>query len=93
MKLRNNIFLFGFFFVVFSLFSMGLQKVRSTLETEVMKILTENCSTSGCHTGAYPPQGLNLDETQFPASVIDVPARKFLSLNWLILKILTKAIC
>ncbi len=81
MKLRNNIFLFGFFFVVFSLFSMGIQKVRSTLETGVVKILTENCSTSGCHTGAYPPQGLNLDETQFPASVIDVPSQEIPNLK------------
>ena len=76
MKFRDNIFLFGFFLVAFLLLSLGFQKVQSTFETEVERILSENCSTSGCHTGAYPPQGLNLNETQFPASVIDVPSQE-----------------
>lgn len=39
-------------------------------------IFTTSCALSGCHTGTFPPQGLNLSEGQAYASLVNVAAQE-----------------
>ena len=43
---------------------------------DVQPIFTQNCATAGCHTGANPPQGLNLSEGVAYGMIVDVPSNE-----------------
>ena len=45
----------------------------STLQTTIFNL---NCALSGCHTGTFPPQGLNLSAGQAYASLVGVTAQE-----------------
>jgi len=48
--------------------SQTLDKVRG--------ILKRNCTSAGCHSGKYPPAGLNLEPDRFPASVVGIASQE-----------------
>ncbi len=43
---------------------------------DVMAIIKQNCSVSGCHQGKYPAAWLNMEPDQFLTSVIDKPSQE-----------------
>jgi len=45
----------------------------ATLQTNIFNL---NCALSGCHTGTFPPQGLNLSAGQAYASLVGVTAQE-----------------
>ncbi|HWO90043.1 MAG TPA: Ig-like domain-containing protein [Gemmatimonadales bacterium] len=51
--------------------------IPTTLSGDVQPILTANCALSGCHTGAFPQEGLNLSAGQTYANTVGVPAPQF----------------
>ena len=42
----------------------------------VKRIVKQNCSVAGCHSGKYPPAGLSLEPEGFPASVVGVASQE-----------------
>ncbi len=43
---------------------------------EAARILQRNCTTAGCHTGAYPAMGVDLRPEAFKASLIEVASQE-----------------
>jgi Membrane bound beta barrel domain (DUF5777) len=50
------------------------QSDKGGLETKVMKIFEDNCTTAGCHTGTAPMMGLKLTTDEYYARTIDQPS-------------------
>ena len=50
------------------------QSGGSALESKVIRIFEENCTTAGCHTGTAPMMGLKLTGDEFYARTIDQPS-------------------
>ncbi|RMF61073.1 MAG: hypothetical protein D6746_06025 [Bacteroidetes bacterium] len=48
---------------------------------DVQNIFTASCALSGCHTGTFPPQGLNLSAGQAYGNLVGVPSQEDPSLN------------
>ena len=47
------------------------QSEKDLLETKVIKIFEDNCTTAGCHTGTAPMMGLKLTADEFYARTIN----------------------
>jgi hypothetical protein len=45
-------------------------------EDVVAVVFQKNCTTAGCHSGAYPAMGLDLSEANYRASLFDVSSRE-----------------
>ena len=54
----------------------GLDSVKEFLHGKTADILRKNCSTSGCHRGAYPKAKLNLEPGMMLEAVGDIPSRQ-----------------
>lgn len=50
------------------------QSDESGLETKVVKIFEDNCTTAGCHTGTAPMMGLKLTADEYYARTINQPS-------------------
>jgi len=93
MNSKISVFFYIFFFGAFFLYSFSLQEpnstreydsgtsVSDTLQESVGRILKKNCSTAGCHKGAYPPMGLTLEKNQFLKSLLNIPSQEIPSLK------------
>ena len=60
--------------------------LASAQEDRVSAIFQKNCTTAGCHAGAYPAMGIDLGGLNYRASLTDVasqeiPTRKLVDLN------------
>lgn len=75
MKHRNEIYSYVIVVLVSTAISMGFQELKP-VAAGAENVFSKNCSRSGCHTGSYPPQGLNLDKDHFQDSLIDVSSRE-----------------
>lgn len=64
-----------------STFTVDAASSAPTLSLLQADIFSPSCAVSGCHTGASPPQGLNLSAGQTFANVVDVPANEVPSLD------------
>ncbi len=95
MKLKYEQFFFIFIIslgITLSL-SAGFQPLKNpetSLSTdqsdnELLKatenILTQNCSVSGCHSGAYPKMNLNLEKDKFIKALLNIPGQEISSLK------------
>lgn len=76
MKRTIEIYPLVFIVLASALLSMGFQEMQSEAAAGAAKVFSENCSVSGCHTGPFPAQGLNLDRDRFQDSLIGVPSRE-----------------
>lgn len=62
--------------------SSGLAGIASitvtaaSLANHVQPILSARCALSGCHTGASPPEGMNLSDGQTFANTVNVPSNQ-----------------
>lgn len=61
------------------LFSGDISSMK--LQEKVSSILTQNCSTSGCHRGKYPPMNLQLEKDKFLKSLLNIPSQEIPSLK------------
>ena len=93
MKSKISAFFYLFFFGAFFLYSFGLQEPNSkgkygsdtslseTLQENVARIFKKNCSTAGCHKGAYPSMDLNLEKSKFLKSLVNISSQEMPSLK------------
>lgn len=51
------------------------------LQKNAAQIFKKNCSTVGCHSGAYPTMNLNLEEDQFVKNLVSIPSQEIPSLK------------
>lgn len=58
--------------------SAALEPTYSSIQAQVFSV---SCAVSGCHTGANPPQGLNLESDQSYGLLVDVAANEVGSLD------------
>jgi hypothetical protein len=54
----------------------GAAGLTSTQEDIVSSIFQRNCTTAGCHSGAYPAMGFDLSGPNHRAALIDVASRQ-----------------
>ena len=94
MNLNKNmliaIFIFLLFCVVFFMNAQDKQKkevikdqdsTKVDLYDEVLIIFKEDCSTAGCHRGKFPKAGLNLEQENILAELINVSSKQIDSLK------------
>jgi hypothetical protein len=76
MKSAPLLFLVIFGVISAFLFSGTSAHSERVSESDIAQILKQNCSTSGCHQGRFPPMNLNLETDKFRDSLIDVPSQE-----------------
>lgn len=54
----------------------SLERVEAEARAKVAAIFKKSCSTSGCHSGAYPKAKLNLEPEKFAKALVDAPSMK-----------------
>lgn len=81
MKLSKKKFHFFFLLCAVFTFSLGYHELQTEIGNEAGEIFKNNCSVQGCHTGKYPPQGLNLEEDRYQESLINISSQEFPSLK------------
>jgi hypothetical protein len=52
---------------------LGAQTIPS-LEKPAIQILVKNCTTAGCHAGAYPSMNLSLEAARIPGGLVGKPS-------------------
>ncbi|MFC2142715.1 hypothetical protein ACFLR7_07265 [Acidobacteriota bacterium] len=50
--------------------------LASAQEDRVSAIFQKNCTTAGCHAGAYPAMGIDLGGLNYRASLTDVASQE-----------------
>jgi hypothetical protein len=81
--MKSTFILVFFITGIFSAFLFsGITNPLSIIQDEeISQIFRQNCSTSGCHQGRFPPMNLNLDPTAFKESLIDIPSQELTHLK------------
>jgi len=49
-------------------------QTKPPLEEPAVRILAKNCTTSGCHSGAYPAMNMSLEAARIPGRLIGQPS-------------------
>jgi len=81
------ILFFGVLFFSGSQWLIGLEKkdmnitANEDLQKNAAQIFKKNCSTVGCHSGAYPPMNLNLEKDRFVKALLNIPSQEIPSLK------------
>ncbi|MDH5705539.1 MAG: DUF5777 family beta-barrel protein [Candidatus Aminicenantes bacterium] len=91
MKSKFKVIYLILFFVIFffsgSQWLKGLEKkdmnipANEDLQKNAAQIFKKNCSTAGCHSGAYPPMNLNLEKDRFAKALLNIPSQEIPSLK------------
>jgi len=55
------------------LIPLGAQ-INPSLEKPTVQILVKNCTTAGCHAGAYPSMNLSLEAARIPGGLVGKPS-------------------
>jgi hypothetical protein len=76
MKSKVIIFLFVSGILAAFLFADSRDLTGKIPEEEIAQILQQNCSTTGCHQGRFPPMNLNLEKDKYRDSLIRISSQE-----------------
>ncbi len=76
MKLHSKKFLWFLGLAAISACSIGLYSKTTVLDKDISQIFLQSCSTTGCHSGAFPAMNLNLEAGNFRNSLENVPSQQ-----------------